>query len=334
MRKGTGNGMTPFIQGVSPTDPDLDFLRSLPEFPIRSPFGHKGTYGTSVLIGGSRGMSGSISLAGRAALVAGSGLVRLLIPDRILETVAALTPEYTMIPLLNDDAGKISFQAREEIETELLTASAVGLGPGLGRSPELNVLVPELFFETAAPMVLDADALNALSATLFQQASGRQPNVQERRPKGIRVLTPHPGEFARMTGIKPPADTAGRQTAARQFILKYQTLFPDSGSCSVPPLFLVLKGHETIITDGRELFVNKTGNPGMGTAGSGDVLTGILTALLAQKLAPMTAVRLAVALHGLAGDCAASVLPMESITATDLIRFFPAALAYFRSLFR
>ncbi len=317
-----------------------DFLQSLPDLPVRDPLGHKGSYGFSVLTGGARGMSGAICMAGKAALIAGSGLVKLLIPDRILELVAMYAPEYMTVPLKNDELGRICEDADDLLNRSFdprVTAAAIG--PGLGRSNDLTALVRRLFLICPVPLVLDADALfpldpefqNSLnqSSQCFSNAPIESQNFScpliKTEKKPVRILTPHPGEFARLSGIKVSNESTARKSAAFDFIQKFREL-------SKMDLILVLKGHETILTDGRECFVNKTGNPGMATGGSGDVLTGLITGLLAQRLPEMNAVRLAVALHGLAGDLAAQDLPCESMLASDLIRYFPKALNFYRKV--
>ncbi|MDO4586084.1 MAG: ADP/ATP-dependent (S)-NAD(P)H-hydrate dehydratase [Planctomycetia bacterium] len=388
------------------------FLQSLPELPVRQPNAHKGTFGLSILLGGSKGMSGSISLAGQAALKAGSGLVRLIVPDSIIDLVAGNALEYMTFPLPSDRIGRIALKGQKKINDALQSATAVAIGPGLSRSLGLEVLVESLFYSLPQPLLLDADALNLLAQRkVFQQLSPQKlqtfknqyfpqnnpncfsfvksnilkenqkfRNSQKRTEtqksidhskltafsklanhteltdfselsvfpklnnpsKSInnpiftnyskennrksqsangqyqRILTPHPGEFARLSGIKISNDKMERLAAAH--------LFAQLNA----PIILALKGHETIVSDGQRFFVNQTGNPGMATGGSGDVLTGIITALLAQGLNGFEAAEVGVALHGLAGDLAAHSLPMESLVAQDLIRFLPDAIDSFK----
>ena len=174
----------------------------LPKLPPRKPDAHKGDFGTALIIGGSRGMSGAVTLAGMAALRGGAGLVRLAVPDVCLETIAGFEPSYMTVPLASDPAGRIALTALPQIIEHSAAASVLALGPGLGRSDELNQLVARLYREIEKPMVVDADALNALST---------QPDVLA-KPGGPRVLTPHPGEFARLVGKKLDGDQ--RQQAA------------------------------------------------------------------------------------------------------------------------
>ena len=275
--------------------------------PRRSRQGHKGTYGTVLGIGGSRGMAGAVALAGRAALLAGAGLVRLAVPDPILETVAGYFPEPTTIPCPADHAGRFAFDAWEPLLAHAEQCTVMFLGPGLGRSGELDRLVPLFLQKITKPIVVDADALNALSVAGTLGFPLPQPVV----------MTPHAGEFARLRGepTPPEKDPAKRQAAAREFSRRLG-------------IVLVLKGHETIITDGEQLSRNTTGNPGMATGGSGDVLTGMIAGLMAQRFSPVfDAVRLAVHLHGLAGDIAAARFGEESVTATAILDAIPNAFA-------
>jgi hydroxyethylthiazole kinase-like uncharacterized protein yjeF len=182
-------------------------------------------------------------------------------------------------------------------------ATAVALGPGLSRAASLSDFVAKVYPAINQPMVVDADALFALAERLD--------SIGE--PAGPRVLTPHPGEFARLAGKMP--EGAERVTSAAAFARR------DAGGKTV----VVLKGHETVVTDGERYSINHTGNPGMATGGSGDVLTGIITALLCQGLAPFDAARLGVHVHGLAGDLAAAELGQVSMIASDLIDYLPAA---------
>jgi ADP-dependent NAD(P)H-hydrate dehydratase len=273
----------------------------LPELPVRSEDAHKGDFGTALIVGGSRGMSGAVALAGMAALRGGTGLVRLAVPDVCLDTVAGFEPSYMTVPLPCDDAGRIADSAQAKIVDLAENATAVACGPGLGRSPGLDQLVAHLYQQLPKPMVFDADALNALAS---------QTDILT-KPGGPRIITPHPGEFARLVGSK--LKPAQREKAAVELAKR----------CGI---VVVLKGHNTLITDGNQSFHNDSGNPGMATGGSGDVLTGLITALVCQGLSATDAARLGVHLHGLAGDLAATELGQVSLIASDLIRFLPEAM--------
>jgi NAD(P)H-hydrate epimerase len=278
----------------------------LPVLPERLADSHKGDFGLALLIGGSRGMTGAIGLAGMAALRGGAGLVRLAVPDVCLDIVAGFEPSYMTVPLPSDEEGRIVTAAREKLLHLTETATVVGLGPGLGRSREIEELVGWLYENVARPMVVDADALHALSVLPQSMA----------RPGGPRILTPHPGEFARLLHRDkiPPME---QHSAALDLAKR----------CGV---VVVLKGHRTLITDGIAEHFNSTGNPGMATGGSGDVLTGLVVALACQHLPPLDAARLGVFLHGLAGDLAASELGQESMIASDLVQFLPTAFREYR----
>jgi ADP-dependent NAD(P)H-hydrate dehydratase len=272
----------------------------LPRLPSRHPDAHKGDFGLALIVGGSRGMAGAVTLAGLAALRGGAGLVRLAVPETVLDTVAGFEPSYMTVPLPADQAGRIAAGAFDRIVELTETATAIACGPGLGRSLELDQIVVRLYREIAKPMVFDADALNALAAESEVLA----------HPGGPRILTPHPGEFARLIGRKLEDDL--RNDATVQLAAR----------CGI---VIVLKGHRTLVTDGGRRALNATGNPGMATGGSGDVLTGLTTALLCQKMSPFDAARLAVHLHGLAGDLAAEELGQFSMIASDLIQYLPEA---------
>jgi NAD(P)H-hydrate epimerase len=204
---------------------------------------------------------------------------------------------------LTETGGKFTPAAADEALAFGSTANVFALGPGLGRSDALTKFAIQLYERVNQPMVVDADALFALA---------EQKQAIE-KPAGPRILTPHPGEFKRLTGELP--ESPRRMPAAAGLAQRDKT-----GNTVV-----VLKGHETVITDGHRIALNKTGNPGMATGGSGDVLTGIITALLCQRLSPFDAARLGVHIHGLAGDLAAAELGEVSLIATDVIHFLPKA---------
>lgn len=286
-----------------------------PALPPRARDSHKGDYGRILVIGGSVGMAGAAGLAGMAALRSGAGLVKLAVPASCLPIVAAYEPSYMTVPLAEDSAGRLSSGARERIGELVEEATTVAVGPGLGRSAALTELVAWLFQTAPRPLVVDADALNALAASP-SVGSGWASGAGWRA--GPRVLTPHPGEFRRLWG----GSAESREEQERQAI----ALANRTGAV------IVLKGARTLVTDGRQAYRNITGNPGMATGGSGDVLTGITAALLAQPLAvaadshPFGAACLATYWHGLAGDHAAARLGEVSLIASDLLRFLPTAI--------
>jgi NAD(P)H-hydrate epimerase len=287
---------------------NLDDLTAapLPQLPPRRADSHKGDYGRAHVVGGSRGMSGAVALAGKAALRSGAGLVTLAVPRAVQDVVAAFEPSY-MTRGLADANGQFTASAADEVLELAQNATALALGPGLGRSAALTEFVARLYREIKAPMVVDADALFALAEKPAALA----------RPAGARIITPHPGEFARLADEPCAADT---RTAAAAGLAQR-----DPAKMTV----VVLKGHRTVVTDGARMSLNQTGNPGMATGGAGDVLTGVITALLCQGLSPFDAARLGVHVHGLAGDLAANELGQVSMIASDLVEFLPAA---FKSL--
>jgi len=253
-------------------------------------------------------MAGAIALAGMSCLRSGAGLVKLAVPECVLNCVAGFEPAYMTVPLACDSAGRLVIKALDQLQPLLEAATCIAVGPGLSRSDELTQLVRRLYTTVSRPMVIDADGLNAL-ATSDKGLAGAA---------GPRILTPHPGEFARLA--KMPADQKPsrdeQQAAAFQLASEHK-------------LTIVLKGHRTYITDGTREAFNTTGNPGMATGGTGDVLTGIITALVCQGLSPFDAAVLSAHVHGLAGDLAAATLGEVSLIATDLVHHLPQA---FRAL--
>ncbi|MEQ8785011.1 MAG: NAD(P)H-hydrate dehydratase [Pirellulaceae bacterium] len=271
----------------------------LPQLPPREAESHKGTYGRALLIGGSRGMSGAIAMAGMACLRSGAGLVKLATPDACLDTVAGFEPSFMTAPLPCDEAGRISLAAKDALGRLAAGQSCIGLGPGIGRSADLTELIGWLYDTLEMPVVVDADALNALAERGFS------------RPPAPRILTPHPGEFRRLVGDESLSLDAQPDRAVQ--------LADELG------VVVVLKGHRTLITDGRRSARNTSGNPGMATGGSGDVLTGVITALVCQGLRAFEAAQLGVYVHGLAGDLAAEEYGEVSMIASDLLDLLPEA---------
>ncbi|MDO4576144.1 MAG: NAD(P)H-hydrate dehydratase [Planctomycetia bacterium] len=268
---------------------------------------HKGTFGLVLLICGSRGMTGAAVLAGRAALRAGAGLVCVAVPESCQMLVASMQPEYMTSPLPEDASGKITYAAKEAILELARRATVVAIGPGLGQSDDLFRLIPELWAELDVPMILDADALNALA-----QWGKKLP-----QPPNTRIITPHPGEFHRLCGNPTVLDNRIQRIRAVRWASENQAI-------------VVLKGAGTLITDGENKNRNTTGNPGMATGGAGDVLTGILAGVYAQmirqEMTPFDIARLAVWVHGKSGDLAARKLGQTSLIASDLIDFLPDAI--------
>lgn len=294
-------------------------MENLPVLPKRSPTGHKGNYGTVLGIGGCRGMAGAVALAGHAALRGGAGLVRLAVPDPILETVAGFYPEATTVSCPTDSKGRFAEQSLDLLVEQAEKADVVFLGPGLGRSEELNRLIGKLVsrivFDLDKPIVIDADALNVIAES---NDLDYWPEKSSDSRKKI-ILTPHPGEFARLSrNATPPENQREKRIQAA------------IGFAEKHGVNLVLKGHETFITDGRQIRINTTGNPGMATGGSGDVLTGLIAALIAQGLFAFDAAMLGVYLHGLAGDVAKEIYGEESLVASSILESISVAFKQYR----
>jgi hydroxyethylthiazole kinase-like uncharacterized protein yjeF len=274
---------------------------------------NKGSYGHVLVIGGSVGKTGAAAMAGFAALRAGAGLSTVATAKSALATVASFHPELMTETLPETEQGTISLRALGSGLESLLARKTLAIGPGISRNSETAEFVRAVAERGRASsddsvlgMVIDADALNAFEG-MAEKLNGRGRTL---------VITPHPGEMSRLIGMSIAEIQANRLEVARKFAREHE-------------LIVVLKGHRTLITapDGT-VWVNPTGNPGMATGGTGDVLTGLVAGLLAQHPEnALLATALAVYLHGLAGDLAAESLGENSLVATDLIRFLPAAFA-------
>ncbi|NOX56132.1 MAG: NAD(P)H-hydrate dehydratase [Planctomycetes bacterium] len=274
-------------------------ITELPEVPIRPPDGHKGTFGRILVVAGSRGMSGAACLAGLGALRGGAGLVYVAVPEIILPIVASAEPSYLTIPLPSDpETGALSEEAVRVVQTWIAGKDAVAVGPGLGVWPGTQHVVVWAAEHIVQPLVIDADGLNGLA---------ERKDVLK-KAAGPRVLTPHPGEFARLIGTDVRTIQSQREELAVRFAAEYGVV-------------MVLKGHGTVVTDGDRVAVNPTGNAGMATGGSGDVLTGLVAALLGQGMSAFEAAQMGVYVHGLAGDLAAKELSQTALIASDLPRF-------------
>ncbi|MGC1273067.1 MAG: NAD(P)H-hydrate dehydratase [Planctomycetaceae bacterium] len=275
---------------------NLERITKLPSPPARDDDSHKGTYGRVLIVAGGRGMAGAASLTGLGALRGGAGLVDLAVPAGVVGIVSGIEPSYLVHPLPEDIAGFVTTGPREEPLASLLDGKdALAVGPGLGQSRAVVKLVARLYEKFPGPAVFDADALNALAKSPKSLA----------RPGGPRVLTPHPGEFARLIDSDTKGVQSDRESLAATFAAERGVV-------------LLLKGHRTIVTDGARIVVNETGNSGMATGGCGDVLTGLIAALLAQKMDPFDAAQFAAHLHGLAGDLAAEKLSKPGLIASDV----------------
>ncbi|HHT9154217.1 MAG TPA: NAD(P)H-hydrate dehydratase, partial [Candidatus Tripitaka sp. YC43] len=298
----------------------------LPALPIRKADVHKGDYGRVLVLAGSVGMAGAACMCSEAVLRGGAGLVTLGIPESLYPIAASRVSLAVMTrPLPETRQKTLSYKARWAINELAQGFDVLALGPGLSRNPDTQELVLWILENIPLPMVVDADALNAVST---------RPSVLNKVQRDC-IVTPHPGEMARLlggstAGVWASADEVqrDRRGAVEEFLKRY------------PALTLVLKGHKTLVADSQRLFINTTGNPGMATAGTGDVLTGLIAGLLAPYLIgtglaqglktpavlpPFEAAQLGVYLHGLAGDLAAAEKGEISLIATDVLDKLPEA---------
>jgi NAD(P)H-hydrate epimerase len=282
----------------------LERVVKLPALPRRAADSHKGSYGSILVVAGSRGMAGAAALAGASALRSGAGLVRVATAAEVQPTVASFEPSYMTYPLPCDDEGVISFRRSQGVlERMMESADVVAVGPGLGRSDDVQGLVRWLIESSGKPLVLDADALNAIAGDVSVLGGLTAP----------AVITPHPGEFSRLVGAPTDRVQADRENQAAGLASRFEHLV------------VVLKGSGTVVTDGSRVYVNRTGNPGMATGGVGDALTGVVAALLGQKLPAFDAARLGVYIHGLAGDIARDQNGEIGLIAGDVVDALPDA---------
>ena len=276
----------------------LDRQKVMDILPDRDPFAHKGDFGKLLLLCGCKGYTGAAALAAMGALRSGAGLVFLAVPESIYTIEAVKLTEAIVFPLA-DSNGMLSVAAKEDIAQHLNNKSAVLIGPGLGKGPGCEAAVLQVLQDFEGPVVLDADGIN-LAAAHMDVLRGRT---------GITVITPHEGEFARLFG--PVGND--RKTVAMEAA-------KDLGA------IVLLKGHETIVTDGNICYVNTTGNPGMAVGGSGDVLAGMVTALIGQGISPLEAAACGAWLHGAAGDICAEEIGMYGMLPSDMLNVLPRLL--------
>lgn len=267
----------------------------------RNPEAHKGDFGHILILAGSARFSGAAVLCAEAALRSGAGLVTLGIPKGLNSAVIKIKPKEVMtLPLPETNEGTLSLNALKIVRDFSKNIDVLAIGPGLGRNKSTQGLVRKVIAKINKPTVIDADGLNALSGRLKIQRD--------------MVLTPHPGEMAGLLGVSVKKVQSDRKQIALRFAKQHRVT-------------LVLKGHNTVVADYKSnLYINKTGNPGMATAGSGDVLTGMIAAFLGQKLNAFEAAKYAVYLHGLAGDLAAEEKTQLSLIASDIIDYIPKAI--------
>jgi len=248
-------------------------------------------------------MSGAACLAGTAALRSGSGLVTVAVPGSIQDIVAGYEPSYMTAALPCDDTGRLAPVSNSLISELVAGRDAIAIGPGLGTSDTASKLVEKIIQRAECPLIIDADALNCVAA-------GDIPLERS----ATTVVTPHPGEFSRLTGNSIADIQSNRCNTARQFAETHNVI-------------VVLKGPCTIVTDGIRVYENSTGNSGMATGGTGDVLTGIMVSLCGQSMDSIDAAVTAVYAHGLAGDLCAEAGSAQGMIASDLLCWLPKAWA-------
>lgn len=270
---------------------------SLPEMKPRPINAHKGVFGRVLAIGGSRGMGGAIGLTAMAALRSGSGLATAAIPESIATIVAGFDPCIMTVPCRDSD-GHFS-SVTDDLRKQMESADVIAIGPGMGREVDRYFL--EAVLDSTKPVVVDADAIHVL-------ADARLPIAKR---NSATVLTPHPGEFSNLMN-KEYSDRAEMESAAIEYAKENKCI-------------VVLKGHRTLVTDGVREFRNASGNVGMATGGSGDVLTGVVASLIGQNYGAFDAAVLGVHVHGRAGDFAAEQFGDVSMVALDVLECLPAA---------
>lgn len=278
--------------------------------PPRAPQTHKGDLGHVFVLAGSVGMSGAAALCAMGALRVGAGLVTVGIPRSLHDPMVEKLTEVMLKVLPESKEGSLSLQGLPEIVTTIDKMDAVAIGPGLSPQSQTKALVRQLLPRIVKPLVLDADGLNAIAEDL---------SVLKKRSLPM-ILTPHPGEMGRLAQLSAKEIQQDRERIAVEFAKKFGVI-------------VVLKGHGTVVAsfDGT-IYLNETGNPGMATAGAGDVLAGMITGLLGQKLSLVDAARLGVYLHGLAGDLAAKEKGEIGLIASDVVDRIPQAIRQYQTL--
>ncbi len=281
----------------------MQAIQTIPKLKPRVKDAHKGDFGRVCIVAGSFGMSGAAAMSGRAALRAGAGLVRVATPKSVLPIVASIEPSFTTVSLPEDSSGRIAAGAVNTILNLIPDNDCFAFGPGVGVTQGIRSVLQKLLRQKELRLIIDADGLNNLTKITGWPGQTR----------ASVILTPHPGELKRLwTGLIRKPLPAKRSEQAIELSNKTKAT-------------VVLKGAGTVVTDGKKVYVNKTGNPGMATAGTGDVLTGIIAGLMGQGLSNFDAAVLGVYVHGLAGDIAVKKTGQISLIATDVIDSLPEA---------
>lgn len=275
----------------------------------RLPWGHKGTFGKTFVIAGSTGMTGAACLTGMASLKTGSGIVSLAVPRTLNIVFEQKLTEIMTVPVEDTGMGAFSRNCVLELMPHIKNSDVLAIGPGIGKGEDIMEVLKYVFDNFSTPIVLDADGLNCICENLDILS----------RHEGQVVITPHPGEMSRLTGNPIREITANPIKTALEFAQKYSAI-------------VLLKGAVSVVADpSGALYVNRTGNEGMATAGSGDVLTGIVAGFVSQGYDAFDAAVLASFLHGFAGDIASEQIAQDSITASDILNNLPFALKKLRN---
>ena len=262
---------------------------------------HKGTFGVSLLFCGSEGFAGAAVLAAKGCLRSGVGIAKLAVPDKIYPICAANTPEAVFLPLKSDRKGKFGRINKKHLTREILKADSILIGCGIGVSENNQKLMEFLIDNACCPLIIDADGINLLALNI---------NILKRAKTPI-ILTPHPAEMSRLCGNSVSEIQQNREAVAKNFATKHK-------------VYLVLKGHKTVVaTPDGDVFINPTGNAGMATGGSGDVLSGICAAMTIKSQDIAQSVKAAVYIHGAAGDLAAEKLSQTAMLPSDIIEELP-----------
>ena len=270
----------------------------------RDPDTHKGDFGHIFVLGGSLGLTGAVCLTAKAGLKIGAGLVTVGIPCSLNSILEIKLTEVMTLPLPETAHHTLAEEAYSKIEEFIEKIDVLAIGGGASRDLSTQKLILKVVSQINRSMVIDADGINAVATNIE--------SLQRRREKAF-ILTPHLGEFSRLVKKEVNYLKKRGKELAKNFAFRYN-------------LILVLKGHRTIVTDGKEIFENNTGNPGMATAGSGDVLTGVIAGLVAEGMDAFNSAKLGVYLHGLAGDLAAEDKTQAGLVASDIIEYLPKAI--------
>lgn len=291
-------------------------VKRLPKLTSRKKDTHKGDYGRVLILAGSPGMTGAAYLCSKAALRSGSGIVTLGIPESLNPIMEVKLTCVMTCPLPETKDHTLSYKGKEKVLELCEKHDIIALGPGLSQQPETRKLVLWLIKKIDRTLVIDADGINALAGNL---------PVLYKIKKNV-VLTPHPGEMSRLINLDSIKNVQNnRLETATQFVQSTQKHLGDGRG-----IVLVLKGDKSIVADCAKVYVNTTGNPGMATAGAGDVLTGIIVSLIGQGFSEFEASQVSVYIHGLAGDIASKKKGETSLVASDILEFLPDAFMKYK----